>query len=141
MLTVVLINKMILDMYLYKFVFTSINSDDFMTVTLDIGTCFRRVIHPKRINRCRYHGIGILKSGQTHRCWYRTVSYWTFLLHRTKQNKIKSTGTTFPLLKPMICSCTNKFQETFVTIEYSDRPPLLVQRCNGTTAGLGYLEV
>jgi hypothetical protein len=29
MLTAVLINKMILDMYLYKFAFTSIKSDDF----------------------------------------------------------------------------------------------------------------
>ncbi len=28
-----------------------------------------------------------------------------------------------------------------LTINKQIRPPLLVQRCNGTTAGLGYLEV
>ncbi len=33
------------------------------------------------------------------------------------------------------------FMLIFFPYRMQDQPPLLVQRCNGTTAGLGYLEV
>ncbi len=112
-------------------------------VTLNIGKCFRRLIHSN--GRFRYQYFEKLTDPPN----VGTVPYRTGHSFYTVLNKNTIKSTAQPLLEPTTCSCANNFHETFVTFEYSDRQLLLQNgfwipipikiRCkNSNTAKTGY---